>query len=156
MSASNLLVRVKRLHPRSRMPRRQTPGSSGWDLHACLEEPLVIPPGERRAVPTGLAAAVPRGHELQIRPRSGLALRHGVGLLNAPGTIDEDYRGEIRIIVVNLGREAFRIEDGDRVAQMVLAAVPAADLVETDELDDTSRGSGGFGHTGLGEASAPE
>lgn len=143
-----LTVRIRRLDPKARIPRRQTEGASGWDLHARLDEPLEIPSGGRRAVPTGLAVAVPAGYELQVRPRSGLALHHGIGVLNAPGTIDEDYRGEIRVIIANFGNEPFRVEDGDRIAQMVLASVPRAEIVEVDDLEPTARGPEGFGHTG--------
>ncbi|MBD3335919.1 MAG: dUTP diphosphatase, partial [Candidatus Eisenbacteria bacterium] len=144
-------VLLRRLHPGARLPRRQSRGASGWDLHACLDADLTLAPGRRTAVPTGWAVAVPAGYELQIRPRSGLSWRHGVTVVNAPGTIDEDYRGEVRILLVNLGREPFGIRNGDRVAQMVLAAVPRGELAEVPELPETGRGEGGFGHTGLGE-----
>jgi dUTP pyrophosphatase len=151
LDPQDVRIRIKRLRPGARIPRRQTPGASGWDLHACLEEPLRLRPGQRVSVPTGLAVALPPGYELQIRPRSGLALRHGLTLLNAPGTVDSDYRGEIRVILVHQGEEEVVIRPGDRIAQMVLSRVPQAVLEEVEELDETLRGSGGFGHTGVGE-----
>ena len=132
------------------LPARATPGSAGFDLHAALEKDLLLKPGDRALVPTGLAIAVPAGYEVQVRPRSGLALRHGVVLPNAPGTIDSDYRGEIRVIVMNAGDEPYTLRRGDRVAQLVVAPVAAAVFDEVDSLDETERGSGGFGHTGSG------
>ncbi len=132
------------------LPAYATAGAAGMDLLAAVEAPLVIPPGARALVPTGLAVAVPPGHELQVRPRSGLALRHGVVLPNSPGTIDEDYRGEVMVIVLNAGGEPFTIERGMRVAQAVLAPVLRAAWQEVSALDDTARGAGGFGSTGLG------
>jgi len=128
------------------LPSYQTPQSAGMDLAA--SETATLPPGERASVGTGLAVAVPEGYELQIRPRSGLAARHGVTLVNAPGTIDADYRGEIRILLINHGREVFRVERGDRIAQAVLAPVTRAQWAETAELPPTARGEGGFGSTG--------
>jgi dUTP pyrophosphatase len=145
-------VRVQRLRPGARLPRRQTPGSSGWDLHACLEEPLELPPAGRCSVPTGLAVAVPRGYELQIRPRSGLSIHHGVTLLNPPGTVDADYRGEVRVLLVNLSDVPFVVRNGDRIAQMVLSLVPGGELEDVPRLEETERGAGGFGHTGLNES----
>ncbi|MBR57493.1 MAG: dUTP diphosphatase [Myxococcales bacterium] len=134
------------------LPSYATPGSAGMDLRACLsqdERPWSLAPGERKAVPTGLAIAVPPNYEAQIRPRSGLALRDGVTCLNTPGTIDSDYRGEIRVILANLGQDVFTINHGDRIAQLVLSPIVQAVLVPVDELDETSRGSGGFGSTGV-------
>ena len=130
------------------LPAAATPGAVGLDLRAAVGEPLLIPPGGRALVPTGLALAVPAGWEAQVRPRSGLAVRHGVTLLNAPGTIDADYRGEVRVVVVNHGEEAFRVERGMRIAQLVLCPVGRATLVPVDALPPTGRGAGGFGSTG--------
>ncbi|MBU1702526.1 MAG: dUTP diphosphatase [Candidatus Eisenbacteria bacterium] len=148
---NSIRIAVQRLSPRAQLPRRQTAGASGWDLHACLEEDQVIQPGARAAIPSGIAVAVPEGYELQIRPRSGLAWRQGVTIVNTPGTIDADYRGEIKILLVNLGSEPFRVRHGDRVGQMILSSVPAGILEEVEELSATERGAGGFGHTGLGD-----
>ena len=131
------------------LPEYQTGGASGFDLCAACEAPIPIAPGARVLVPTGLQAAFPHGFELQIRPRSGLAMKHGLTLLNTPGTIDSDYRGEIKLIVVNLGSESFTIERGMRMAQAVLAEVLKAKLVQADNLSATSRAEGGFGHTGI-------
>jgi dUTP pyrophosphatase len=130
------------------LPRRETAGSSGFDLRACLDAPLVLPPGGRAAVPTGIAVALPEGYEGQVRPRSGLALRQGLTLLNAPGTVDADYRGEIRVIVVNHGEAPVTLSRGERIAQLVVQPVPAVEWDEVDELPGTARGAGGFGHTG--------
>jgi dUTP pyrophosphatase len=130
------------------LPSPTTEGSAGVDLRAAISEPILIRPGERLVVPTGLRIAVPLGFEAQIRPRSGLALRHGISIPNAPGTIDSDYRGEIRVILVNLGDVPFEIRRGDRIAQLVVAPVVQAEWVEVETLDETERGSGGFGHTG--------
>ncbi len=129
-------------------PRYMTEGSSGMDLHAAVDENETIMPGESALISTGLMVAVPPGYELQIRPRSGLAVKQGIGILNSPGTIDSDYRGEIKVILMNLGREPFMVSRSDRIAQMVLCPVPRAVLKETDELPPTDRSSGGFGHTG--------
>jgi dUTP pyrophosphatase len=131
------------------LPEYQTPHASGMDLYAALTEPLVLAPGERALVPTGLRIALPPGVEAQIRPRSGLAIRNGVSMVNTPGTIDADYRGEIRVIMINLGQEPFTIRRGDRIAQMVIAPVLQAVWNPVERLDDTSRGDGGFGHTGV-------
>ncbi len=130
------------------LPRYETVGSAGMDLRAAVSEPLVIPPSGRALVPTGLAIALPDGAEAQVRPRSGLAVKHGVTVLNAPGTVDSDYRGEIRVALVNLGAEPFAIERGERIAQLVVAAVAKARWVVRERLDETDRGAGGFGHTG--------
>ncbi len=132
-------------HP---LPQYATPLSAGMDLRANLETPITIQPGQRLLVPTGLYIALPEGYEAQIRPRSGLAIKHGITVLNSPGTIDADYRGEINIILVNLSEKPFTIEDGERIAQMVVARHDRAEWVETTVLDETQRGSGGFGHTG--------
>ena len=143
-----VVLRVKRLRDNVPVPKYQTPGAAGMDLRAALDETLVLQPGERRLIPTGLAVEIPEGFEGQVRPRSGLALRYGLGLVNAPGTIDSDYRGEIGIIMVNLGQEAVLINPGDRIAQLVIAPVVHADIVDVSEIQDTPRGEGGFGHTG--------
>lgn len=130
------------------LPRRMSELASGFDLHAAVTEPMVLHPGERRLVPTGFAMSMKRGLEAQIRPRSGLALKYGITCLNSPGTIDADYRGEVKVLLVNLGQEPFTITRNERIAQMVIQLVPEVELVEVDELADTERGAGGFGHTG--------
>jgi len=130
------------------LPSYATPGAAGMDLLAAIAAPVTVPPGGRALVPTGLRIALPPGHELQVRPRSGLALRHGVILPNSPGTIDEDYRGELQVIVLNAGTEPFVVERGMRIAQAVLAPVMRAAWREVDRLPDTARGAGGFGSTG--------
>lgn len=130
------------------LPKYETSQSAGMDLRANLEEPITLMPMQRRLVPTGLRIALPEGYEAQIRPRSGLALKHGITLMNTPGTIDADYRGEIGVILVNLGEEPFTVNDGERIAQMVIARHEQPTLVAVDVLDDTERGEGGFGHTG--------
>ncbi|POS62620.1 dUTP diphosphatase [Parasaccharibacter apium] len=143
-------VRILRL-PHSEgleLPAYGTAGAAGVDFQAAVQEPLILRPGERKLVPTGLCVALPEGHELQIRPRSGLALKHGIMVPNSPGTIDEDYRGEIRIILINAGAEDFVIERGMRVAQGVLAPVVRMQWQECSSLDTTDRGHGGFGSTG--------
>jgi dUTP pyrophosphatase len=142
------ILRVSRTLPELPLPAYATPGSAGMDLAADVAEDLVIPPGGRATVPTGLAFAVPAGHEVQVRPRSGLASKAGVTVLNAPGTIDADYRGEVRVILVNLGDAPFTIRRGDRIAQAVVAPVVQVGVVEVAALDETDRGSGGFGSTG--------
>lgn len=130
------------------LPDYATPGSSGLDLRAALAEPLWLAPGARTVVPTGFRIAIPPGWEGQVRARSGLALRHGLALPNAPGTIDSDYRGEVGVLLANLGERPVAIHRGDRIAQLVLVPVGRARLVESDALDDTGRGPGGFGSTG--------
>ena len=151
-AALELTVRVQRLaHGRSlALPRAASEGSAGLDLRAAIDEaePLVLAPGERALVPTGLAVEIPAGWEGQVRPRSGLAVRHGLGLVNSPGTVDSDYRGEIKVILINLGREPLRLERGERIAQLVLAPSPRVTLVEVESLAPTNRGGGGFGSTG--------
>lgn len=131
------------------LPTHQSAGASGVDLLAAVGGPVVIEPGKRALIPTGLAVSIPFGYEAQIRPRSGLAWKHGIGLLNSPGTIDSDYRGEIKIIMINLGDEAFVVTRGMRIAQMVIGKFSPAGFKLTDELDETVRNHGGFGHTGL-------
>ena len=130
------------------LPSYATPLSAGMDLRANLDTPVTLQPLERRLIPTGLRIALPAGYEAQVRPRSGLALKHGITVLNTPGTIDADYRGEIGIILVNLSQEPFVINDGERIAQMVIARHEQPELVAVDVLDETQRGEGGFGHTG--------
>ena len=130
------------------LPAYQSAGAAGMDLRAAVEEPLVLAPGERAAAPTGLSIAVPEGFEAQVRPRSGFALRDGVTALNSPGTIDSDYRGEVKVILVNHGRSPVTIRRGDRIAQLVVAPVTRAEWLEVESLDETGRGSGGFGSTG--------
>lgn len=150
-AAASVEVRVQRIRaadPRLPLPAYQSADAAGLDLLADLSEPIHLAPGERQAIPTGLAVEIPPGYEGQVRPRSGLALRHGLTLLNTPGTIDADYRGEIRVLMINLGQEAVEIRRGDRIAQLVVAPVCRATLREVERLGDTRRGPGGFGHTG--------
>jgi dUTP pyrophosphatase len=130
------------------LPAKMTGQSAGFDLAAAVTEPAVLQPGDIRVIPCGFAMALPPGYEAQVRPRSGLSSRHGVTLVNTPGTIDADYRGEVRVPLINLGREPFTVERGMRIAQMVIVPVPEVDLVEAEDLDATERGDGGFGHTG--------
>jgi len=132
------------------LPAYATPGAAGMDLLAAVPEPVTIEPGKRALIPTGLAIALPPGFEMQVRPRSGLALRNGILLPNGPGTIDEDYRGELRVILLNAGDAPFTVERGMRIAQAVVAPVVRAEWREVDSLDDTSRSTGGFGSTGTG------
>ena len=131
-----------------KLPEKMSRLASGYDLYAAVEEEVVLQPGERKLIPTGYAIAMPEGLEAQIRPRSGLALKHGITCLNTPGTIDADYRGEIKVLLINLGQEPFAIARNERIAQMVFQAVPVVNLVEVDTLSETERGAGGFGHTG--------
>lgn len=150
MSASmRVELRVERTGPvEVPLPTYQTEGSAGLDLSAAIAEPWVLEPGARRLVPTGLKLAIPDGFEAQVRPRSGLALKHGIGMVNSPGTIDSDYRGPLGVILVNHGSEPFVIEPLSRIAQLVIAPVARATLVLTTNLDETERGAGGFGSTG--------
>ncbi len=136
------------------LPSRATSGSSGYDLHAAVENDVVIASGDRTLIPTGFSIAVPRGYEAQVRPRSGLAREYGVILPNAPGTIDADYRGELMVIVMNAGAKVFTVRRGDRIAQLVIAPVVTAEWDEVATLGTTERGAGGFGHTGHGAAGA--
>ena len=131
------------------LPQYATVQSAGMDLRANIDEPIVLRPMERRLIPTGLFIALPEGYEAQVRPRSGLALKHGLTVLNAPGTIDADYRGEIGVVLINLSQEDFVINDGERIAQMVIARYEQADFQVVEELDETERGAGGYGHTGV-------
>jgi dUTP pyrophosphatase len=154
VSAPPVPVRLKRL-PHGEglpLPGYATEGAAGLDLRAAVAEgaPVVLPPGGRALVPTGFAIALPESHEAQVRPRSGLAIRDGVTCLNSPGTIDADYRGEVQVILVNHGAEPFTVRRGERIAQMVVAPVSRAVFLESDTLDETARGAGGFGSTGRG------
>ncbi|MCC6284706.1 MAG: dUTP diphosphatase [Phycisphaerales bacterium] len=152
MTSDPTVVRFKRLDPRAAMPAYQTAGAAGMDLAACLPagETVVLRPGDIRLIPLGFSVAIPAGFEGQVRPRSGLASKFGVTIPNAPGTIDSDYRGPMMVALQNLGREPFTIEHAMRIAQLVIAPVTRAAIVEVETLDATDRGSGGFGSTGLG------
>lgn len=141
----NIKIINRSKHP---LPEYKTELSAGMDLTANLEEPIVLQSLERKLIPTGLFLELPAGFEAQVRPRSGLAFKHGISVLNSPGTIDADYRGEIGVILVNLSKEEFIVQDGERIAQLVIAKHEVANWVEVEELDDTSRGAGGFGSTG--------
>tara|TARA_B100001093_G_scaffold486765_1_gene522392 strand:- start:70 stop:510 length:441 start_codon:yes stop_codon:yes gene_type:complete len=141
-------ISIKRLSDKAQLPVYETSGASGMDLAALIDEDIIMTPGERVLVPTGLAVSIPKGFEIQIRPRSGLAAKKGVTVINTPGTIDADYRGEIKIILVNLSKDKFVIENGLRIAQMVVSPVVQVKLEEVEELSETSRGSDGFGSTG--------
>lgn len=134
---------------RHALPEYATPQSAGLDLRANLDEPVTLQPLQRALIPTGLRIALPQGYEAQVRPRSGLALKHGITLLNTPGTIDADYRGEVGVIMVNLSAEPFTVADGDRIAQLVIARHEQAEWAEVESLDETERGEGGFGHSGI-------
>ena len=130
------------------LPRYETDGAAGMDLRAAVQGPVTLSPGEIKLIPTGLSVSIPPGYEAQVRPRSGLALKFGIGLVNSPGTIDSDYRGEIGVIIVNWGDEPFIIRRGDRIAQMIISKVYQAEILQVDFLDETNRGQGGFGHSG--------
>ncbi|MEO8553717.1 MAG: dUTP diphosphatase [Kofleriaceae bacterium] len=141
-------VLIKKLRPDAVMPRYMTAGAAGLDLCAAIDESIVLAPGRRASIGTGLAFALPEGYEGQLRPRSGLAKQHGITLVNSPGTLDHDYRAEVMILIINHGQDPVTIEPGQRIAQLVIAPVVQAELVESDALSDTARGSGGFGSTG--------
>lgn len=143
-------VAIKRIRPGAEtpFPCYMTSHSAGMDLFADLQDDIVLPPGGRTLVPTGISMALPDGYEAQIRPRSGLALKHGISLVNSPGTIDSDYRGEIGVIIINHGKDPFTVKSGERIAQMVIARFARIEWQEVDELENTGRGNGGFGHTG--------
>ena len=141
-------VLIKKLNPSVQLPSYKTNGASGMDLMACIEKPINLKPGTSCLVPTGLSVAFPQEYEIQIRPRSGLAAKSSISVLNTPGTIDSDYRGEIKIILFNHGDQNFKISNGDRIAQMILSPVIKMDLEETNELPESFRGEGGFGSTG--------
>lgn len=131
------------------LPAYATPQSAGMDLRANIEEPIIIKPLERKLIGTGLHIALPEGYEAQIRPRSGLALKHGLTVLNSPGTVDADYRGEVMVLLINLSDKNFVVNDGERIAQMVIAKHEQCDFIEVEVLDETERGEGGYGHTGV-------
>ena len=141
-------ILIRKLDTKIPLPKYETDGSSGMDLSAYLKNDLVIAPNEKKMIPTGLMASVPKGYEIQIRPRSGLAAKNSITVLNTPGTIDSDYRGEIKVILFNHGKENFKIENNMRIAQMVVCPVTLAEVYEVDNLDKTERGKGGFGSTG--------
>src|SRR5512143_1879291 len=148
---STVRIRIRRLDSCKDvpLPEYETEGASGMDLRAAVEGKIVLNPGEVRLIPTGLVVSIPRGYEAQIRPRSGLALKYGVGMVNSPGTIDSDYRGEIGLIMINWGQAPFVIQRGDRVAQMVISKVTRAEFFEVNDLESTKRGKKGFGHSGV-------
>ena len=148
---NKISVKIRRLEDNTDipLPAYESKGSSGMDIRAAVKEPVPLMPGDIRLIPTGLAVSVPPGYEAQIRPRSGLALSYGIGMVNSPGTIDSDYRGEIGIVMINWGSESFLVKRGDRIAQMIISRVYRTDLEEVDDLDATPRGKGGFGHTGV-------
>ena len=131
------------------LPAYATPQSAGMDLRANITEPITLQPMERRIIPTGLHIALPEGYEAQVRPRSGLALKHGITVLNSPGTIDADYRGELMVLLINFSQEDFVVQEGERIAQMVIAKHEQAEFIEVETLDETERGTGGYGHTGV-------
>tara|TARA_Y100001970_G_C14000066_1_gene732880 strand:+ start:427 stop:867 length:441 start_codon:yes stop_codon:yes gene_type:complete len=141
-------ILIKRSSKKIPLPKYETLGSAGMDIAAFLKNNIIIKPGNSALIPTGISLSIPQGHEIQIRPRSGLAAKNNVTVLNTPGTIDSDYRGEIKVILINLGNKDFCVEDEMRIAQMVLCPVIQGKLLEVEELDDTKRGSGGFGSTG--------
>ena len=146
-----IAVKIRRLENNGDLPlpNYESEGSSGMDIRAAVKESVLLKPGEIGLIPTGLAVSVPRGYEAQIRPRSGLALKHGIGIVNSPGTIDSDYRGEIGLIMINWGQSPFAIRRGDRIAQMLITRVYRAEIIEVDDLESTQRGEGGFGHSGV-------
>lgn len=142
-------IKIKSTGKSISLPAYETEGSAGMDLRASIDSDLILQPGERYLVPTGIAIELPQGYEAQVRPRSGLAVKFGIGMVNGVGTIDSDYRGEIKIPLINWGNEPFTIRHGDRIAQMVIANYQRIEWQETDELEDSKRGEGGFGHTGV-------
>lgn len=143
-------LQIKRLEGNNlELPKYKTEGSAGMDLMACIDENIILKPLERKLIKTGIAIALPNNYEAQVRPRSGLALKNGISVLNTPGTIDADYRGEIGVILINLSNEDFVVERGMRIAQLVISPIVQAELVEVEELDETLRGQGGFGSTGV-------
>jgi dUTP diphosphatase len=144
------MIRIKVINKgHQQLPAYATSQSAGMDLRANIDTPIVLQPMERRLIPTGLHIALPAGFEAQVRPRSGLALKHGLTVLNSPGTVDADYRGEIMVLLINLSSASFTVNDGERIAQMVIARHEQATFVEVEELDETERGEGGYGHTGM-------
>jgi dUTP pyrophosphatase len=143
-----ITIKIKRLNARVPLPVKMTPQAAGFDLHAAVGSPTTIKRNQIRLIPCGFSMAIPEGYEAQVRPRSGLASKHGITLINSPGTIDSDYRGEVQVPLINLGGKAFAIQPGMRIAQMLVAPVPRVVLKEVAELEETKRGRGGFGHTG--------
>jgi dUTP pyrophosphatase len=144
-------IKIKRLNPEFDdipVPSYATSGSAGMDVRAAVKDEIIIEQNSIKLIPTSLSVEIPHGYEIQVRPRSGLAANHGIGILNSPGTIDSDYRGEIKIIMINLGKEKFTIKRGDRIAQLVVSKVYTANLIQSDDLNHSKRGKGGFGHTG--------
>jgi dUTP pyrophosphatase len=150
---AEIVISFKRLHPERDsdivLPRYMTPQSAGMDICTAVDTPMVLEPGAIALVPTGLAMAIPPGYEAQIRPRSGLAVKHGIGIINAPGTIDSDYRGEVKIALINMGRVPYTIQRGERIAQMVIQRVYQAHVTVVEDLESTARNDGGFGSTGV-------
>lgn len=142
-------IKIRKLNPTAQVPRYMSAGAAGCDVMACLETARVLAPSARDAIPTGLAVEIPLGYEIQVRPRSGLAFKQGLTVVNAPGTIDSDYRGEVKVLVINLGTEPVTVQPGDRIAQLVLQKVDQMAFVETETLAETARGVGGFGSTGV-------
>ncbi len=143
------IIKIKKINKKASIPEYMTKNSSGMDLFACIDKNIILKPFERKLISTGFALAIPDGYEAQIRPRSGLAIKHGITLLNTPGTIDSDYRGEIKIILINLSNQDFIIKNGDRIAQMVINKIEKVNIQLVDNLEDTERGDGGFGSTGI-------
>tara|TARA_B100001013_G_scaffold261046_1_gene163809 strand:- start:840 stop:1277 length:438 start_codon:yes stop_codon:yes gene_type:complete len=141
-------ILIKKLNKNTNIPEYKTDGSSGMDLMANIEKPIILHPGEKKLISTGITIAIPNEYEIQIRPRSGLAAKNGISVLNTPGTIDADYRGEIKVILINLSKQSFKINNNDRIAQMVLCPIVKAEFEEVQELPKTIRGTGGFGSTG--------
>ena len=141
-------ILIKKLNKNAIIPKYETQGASGLDLKACLEKKIILKPGEKSLIPTGIALSIPRNYEVQVRPRSGLAFKNSLTVLNTPGTIDSDYRGEIKVLLINLGKISFEVTHGLRIAQMVPCPIIQIDLEEVKNLDDTNRGEGGFGSTG--------
>tara|TARA_B100002003_G_C13930695_1_gene452125 strand:- start:190 stop:627 length:438 start_codon:yes stop_codon:yes gene_type:complete len=142
-------ILVKKISQSAELPNYKTKGSSGMDLFACINDEVTINPGEKKLISTGISVAIPNNHEIQIRPRSGLAINNAISVLNTPGTIDSDYRGEIKVVLINHGKVTFKIKKNDRIAQMILSPISKAELKEVDELPETQRGEGGFGSTGI-------
>lgn len=149
MTAADLAIRIMRLNNLADLPHYQTRHAAGMDLHAAIAEPVILNPGDIRLIACGFAMAVPVGYEAQVRPRSGLATKFGISMPNAPGTIDADYRGEVKVPLIHLGREPFSVEPNMRIAQMVIAPVARCAIEQVESLDDTARGSNGFGSTGV-------
>ena len=141
-------IKIVKLKDTALLPEYQTQGAAGADIHACIDEPVVLQPMERRMIPTGLAMAIPEGFEVQVRARSGMSIKHGITMVNGVGTIDADYRGEVGVLLINLSQDAFTIEPGMRIAQMVVAKYEVAEWDSADTLDATERGAGGYGSTG--------